>query len=440
MNRRESLYFQLARLLILAAVCSGIAFSGMRGIGIYFLNHYFETSDYIEQKNHDRMKELQDSVTQNNISTRDSEFLTRWVYRQRGIFMQVYCNSVLVYDSNYAEETEGWDAPVEIGYYDWEAYYKIRFSDSEAEVMLYGFYERKFYGYALIAEILVSILLFLMIVMLGIRNKMKYITQLSREIGILEGGDLKYQVTVKGKDELAVLARGIDDMRKSFAYQVEQEAHLTKANRRMITEMSHDLRTPLTSMMIYMEILKNHRYHDEAQMEEYIDRIDRKMHQLKQLSEHIFEYSLVSSEVKVDLEEPESFQTLFYDLLSEVSAYLEQNGFTVEMKLHWGNGLIRINAGYLTRVMDNVLSNLLKYAKQSEPVTITAFEKEEEACICFENQIRQLERKEDSTNIGLVNTKRMMEKMHGTCRTENTTKIFRTKLCFFKVGRGAERC
>lgn len=107
---------------------------------------------------------------------------------------------------------------------------------------------------------------------------MKYISKLSDEIAILEGGSLDYKITIKGKDELAALAEGLENMRISFCNMIEQEAEITSENNRIITEMSHDLRTPVTSMMLYTEILKKGRYKNEQQLLECLDKIDRKAH------------------------------------------------------------------------------------------------------------------------------------------------------------------
>lgn len=85
---------------------------------------------------------------------------------------------------------------------------------------------------------------------------MAYILQLKDEIEILEGGSLDYPITIKGKDELAALAKGLDNMRKSFAGLIDQEGKMVQENQRIITEMSHDLRTPVTSIILYTEILK----------------------------------------------------------------------------------------------------------------------------------------------------------------------------------------
>jgi len=79
---------------------------------------------------------------------------------------------------------------------------------------------------------------------------MDYILQLSKEIQILEGGSLEYAITVKGKDELSKLAEGIEGMRKSFKRMIRKETEIVRENQKIVTEMSHDLRTPITSVML----------------------------------------------------------------------------------------------------------------------------------------------------------------------------------------------
>lgn len=175
----------------------------------------------------------------------------------------------------------------------------MTFSDGNADVLLYGFYDYQFYTYTFVGELFLSFLLLLSITMLGIRKIIRYILRLSREIRILEGGDLSYPITVSGHDELSRLAESLDSMRQSLREQTEQEKQLTQANQRMVTEMSHDLRTPLTSIMLYTEILLKGRYKDQEQLLEYVKKIDQKARRLKQLSDHLFEYSLVAGEDEI---------------------------------------------------------------------------------------------------------------------------------------------
>ena len=117
--------------------------------------------------------------------------------------------------------------------------------------IIMGMYSYNAYMIALAADIIISCLLFLTLTMLGIRRKIRYINQLSRDIEILEGGNLEYVVSARGNDELASLARGLNAMRISFKNQIGEIERLTKTNQEMVTEISHDLRTPLTSVLLY---------------------------------------------------------------------------------------------------------------------------------------------------------------------------------------------
>ena len=432
-RKRDSIYVQLLKLLVLAGVLSGLFFLLSNWAGDTLLNWFYVNSNYEEKKNETYIGRLQEYVAQNQLSTEDTKELTDWVKRQRVVTLQIYRNGILVYDSEYpGQDMEA--EQIEAGDYDWTVYYPVQFSDGKAEISIYGMYFYQFYNYALIAEILLSFVLFVGIVMLGIRYKIRYIRKLSSEIGILEGGDLDYEITVTGRDELAALARGLDDMRNSFRDKVRQEAHLVAANQKMITEMSHVLRTPLTTVMLYTEILKKRQVRSEEQFWEYIDKIDQKTHRMKQLTDHLFEYALVAGETEVNLEEPEPFDAVFYDLLSETCVYLEQSGFQTELEFAWKKETIRVNTEYIIRVLDNITSNLVKYADPAFPVCIRSDHTEKAAGIVFENVSRKLEKKTDSTGIGLENIKKMMERMNGTCATEEKEECFRIKLIFPYTG------
>ncbi len=91
-----------------------------------------------------------------------------------------------------------------------------------------------------------------------------------------KGGSLDYSITVKGKDELAMLAEGIENMRIAFQSLLNQEMEMMKENQRIVTEMSHDIRTPVTAIMLYSEILQKEQYKTEEQRKEYVKKINKK--------------------------------------------------------------------------------------------------------------------------------------------------------------------
>lgn len=92
----------------------------------------------------------------------------------------------------------------------------------------------------------------------------------------MEGGDLEHPITVRGHDELTTLASCLDSMRLTLRQQQEEEAQASAKVKSLITEMSHDLRTPLTTLLLYTEILRGHKYDTPEQEADYLNKIDAK--------------------------------------------------------------------------------------------------------------------------------------------------------------------
>ena len=389
-EKMHSLYFKLAGLLLAAVAVSGLFFVVINYAGEQMITKIFSDSSHIEKLSEAYIQDLQDYIDETKAASNDSEKLTEWVRKQKIVSIQVYKDEILTYDSNYPDAAVE-DAEAEGAYYEWEYYYTAEFADGTADVFLYGFFSYPLYSYAMTAEILLAVILLVAIVILGIRRPVKYIGRLKDECEILGNGNLDYQVTVQGRDELALLAQGLDNMRMALRESNEKEAEITAANRRMITEMSHDLRTPLTSLLIYTEILGKKAAKDPRQAMEYVRKIEKKARQIKRLSDNIFEYALITEETKAELGEPQTLRELFYDPLSEMTAYLGERGYTVELRPDTGSGSerrqIRVNEEYINRIMDNIVSNIEKYADKSMPVRIENIYTEEYGGLAFRNGI-----------------------------------------------------
>lgn len=428
-NKKGSIYFQLLRLLVFAAFVAALVFGLLNYISDGVINRYYDNSDYEGKKDREIVARMQNHISKNGLTTRDTEALNEWVKRQKIISVQIYKDGVQVFDSSYPNQTFEEEQIIREGY-DWEIFYPLEFADGSAEVNIIGIYVYQFYTWAAMMELVFAFGLFLMIVLLGIRNRMNYILQLRDEIEILEGGSLDYGISIKGNDELTVLAEGLDSMRLSFRRLIEREAAIVAENQRAITEMSHDIRTPVTSIMLYTEILRKGNYNNDTQFQEYIEKIDVKAHRLKQLTDYLFNYTLTAGESSVVLEKLEYFETLFYDLLSETCSYLEQRGFQVHSHVRWTNRKTRVAQDYIIRIMDNITSNIIKYADPAEPVVIMSCQQNGMEGFCFNNQVLQLEEEVESTGIGLHSVGNMMIKMGGKCIVEDDGERFGIMLLF----------
>lgn len=405
----NSIYAQLLQLIVCSAIISFIIFGLLNYIGEFCLDFYLDNTNYIEKENEKYVNKIQEYVNENKISTNELNKLNKWIEKQKILSIKVYKKDSQIYDSQY-NGNEIIDEN-----YTWERCNSIKFFDEYAKVIVVGAYSYRLYNCTLIAEICVSFIIFITIILMGIRKKIMYILKLCNEIEILEGGNLDYSITIEGKDEISMMAVGLNNMRISLKKLINKEKEMIQENQRIVTEMSHDLRTPVTAIMLYTEILKKGKYKHEEQIKEYIDRIDQKAHRMKQLTDNLFEYSLIEGEEDVNLEDPELYEVVFYDIFSETCNYLQQNGINVIFNVEWIERKICISTEYIMRIMDNITSNILKYADKAYPVKIYSEITANKIKFIFENKIADLEEKVESTGIGLRNIKKMMKYMEGGC-------------------------
>lgn len=424
-RKPSGLTAQFSALLLLAGAAAVLLFCCLYFGGSEVVAQYFEDSGFQEEMTRRRIQDLQDYVSQNQVSARDAAQLNHWAKKQPMILMEVYRANVLLYSSS--APTELWGNEAEAPTYDWISYYHITFADGDAEVVLYANDTYRWFSYLTMGALVFSFALFLFIFLRGCRGLVRYICRLSEEIQAMEGGDLEQSITLRGDHELTQLAKSLDAMRQAFKDQRERENAAFRANQTMITQMSHDLRTPLTILQIYTDILRFQKY-DPDRLEEYLEKIDNKACQIKQLAENIFEYSLISREQVVELDPPATVREVFHDSLSEMAAYLSQQGFQLSLELDWPSGMIRAYQPFVKRLIDNISSNIVKYADPALPIQVTVAEMENDVILSFQNSIRLDTAGQESTHIGLSNIQIMMEQMGGKCQILQTGTVFKVNI------------
>ena len=239
---------------------------------------------------------------------------------------------------------------------------------------------------------------------------MRYIALLEQEIQALKGGELALPVTVKGNDELASLAAEIDAMRGAIRRKMEQEEEARSANRELVTAMSHDLRTPLTSLLGYVDILTMGKAKGEQQRERCLLSIRQKAYQIKELSDRLFEYFIVYDREREQLQlEAVNGAELIGQLVEESLFDMESEGFTVERCSCAVRCTLEADIGLIRRVFGNVFSNLLKYGDRGVPVRVEYGQTERELFIRIKNGIRGESSMGESSGIGLKTCRKIME-------------------------------
>jgi len=359
---------------------------------------------------------LQEYVEDEGIGLDNLHRINAWCSRGEKVYLTLYHEDVLVYESPVAGETRKELSVQEAdpSQEDPAREYLLTLGEGiTVRAFLYYYAGDIFYfGMTVLAGVAAFVAFSLCFVGL-INRKVSYITQLKRELDILSGGQLEHPVTVGGRDELGELAQGIDQMRRSILAHQEKERQMREANSELITAMSHDLRTPLTSLLAYLEILQRKKSADKTQREHLIHKSIGQTLRIRQMADQLFEYFLVyATEWERPELEPVDGDQLFGQLLEEYADALENNGLKVSRELAPLGGQIHVNPELFRRVMDNMYSNLLKYADPGQTVRFSCGREGKCVRVTVANEIRSDREKKESTSIGL-NTCRRILACHG---------------------------
>lgn len=202
-----------------------------------------------------------------------------------------------------------------------------------------------------------------MIFLIFINGRIKYINNISKDVRKIATGNLSNRVNLKYNNELTSLAKDINYMGK----ELEDKDLMEKE---FITNISHDLRTPLTTILGYSKMLEQRVYSNEEELERYVSIINKKGIYLKNMLDDFFDYTKLCSKdmelekVKINLNEM-IMQLLDGEELSFKEKHLNLNVALEKDAIYtYGNSML------IARAIDNLISNALKYSKENTEVEI----------------------------------------------------------------------
>lgn len=257
---------------------------------------------------------------------------------------------------------------------------------------------------------------------------------LSRETGVLMAGDLDHSIHVQGRDELSGLGDDIERLRQSVAARLEGEREAVNANSRLITTLSHDLRTPLTKLTGYLDILIYQKYHSQTEHDEFLRLASEKAAQIKSLTDQLFASAQVNLPESALAQPPEVVDgaALLGQLLAEQCDDLRREGFEVVPPVFDAGFSLYLQTADTVRIFDNLFSNLRKYADPSFPVTIRAEDKTEKLVLRIANHILPAPDRVDSHGLGVPAMMELMSRSSGRLEVFSTSGIYTSVLTFQK--------
>ncbi|MHA6252550.1 sensor histidine kinase [Oceanobacillus sp. CAU 1775] len=279
---------------------------------------------------------------------------------------------------------------------------------------------------------------------LMIINKIGDFNQIVENTNELAAGNLRPDLHVKGDNVLAKLAQNINELKQGVKQSQSEQAKSERLKTELITNVSHDLRTPLTSVITYTELLKNQNdLGDESAA--YLEIIDRKSKRLKVLIDDLFEISKMTSgnielqKARVDLVQ------LLQQSLGEYDDMITASG--LQFRVTFDDPPIEtvVDGQKLWRVFDNLIENILKYSLEQTRVYINLSVSGDKAIFSFKNVSKyelnentnelserfkrgDTSRQTDGSGLGLAIAQSIVELHHGSMTIETDGDLFKVTI------------
>ena len=217
------------------------------------------------------------------------------------------------------------------------------------------------------------------LILIFVPRIVKKFTDIKTGVARVKGGDLAYKIPVEDdaqgvRGELDRLAADINDISEAAGLAVENELKNQRMKTELISNVSHDLKTPLTSMVSYVDLLKTEGL-DSPNAPSYLEIIDEKTQRLRILTEDLFEAAKASSgAIPVNMESID-LAALVSQSLGEMGEKLSAKGLDVivknEIEDSSAHGVgVMADGQLLWRVIENLLSNVSKYALEGSRVYV----------------------------------------------------------------------
>jgi len=222
--------------------------------------------------------------------------------------------------------------------------------------------------------------LFLFIYFIKVLDKVRALNFATKN---LAQGDFNIEI----KEKLGILspiADNLNNIKDGFKIAVEKEVKSQNFKNELITNVSHDLKTPLTSIITYVDLLKNEDITPEAQ-KEYIEILEKKSQRLKVLIEDLFEASKASSgNVELYLEDIDMV-ALLRQTLGELEEKVSISTLDIKVNAPEDKVICRLDGQKTYRIFENIMSNILKFSMANSRVYIDVSESEKEVSFIFKN-------------------------------------------------------
>ncbi|CEO09326.1 two-component sensor histidine kinase [[Clostridium] sordellii] len=218
-----------------------------------------------------------------------------------------------------------------------------------------------------------------------ILNKVDYLDKIIKGTKEIKNGNINHKIEVNGKDTLAIFAQDINNLSEGLENAIDEKFRSERMKAELITNVSHDLKTPLTSIINYVDLIKKEENIEPEYLKDYINILDNKSKRLKVLIEDLFEASKASSgNIELNIEKLDLNQ-LLRQSIGENEEKISKANLDLKVNLPKEQIYINCDGKRMYRVFENLLINISKYSLHNTRVYIDMKLDEEKVYISFKN-------------------------------------------------------
>ena len=228
---------------------------------------------------------------------------------------------------------------------------------------------------------LIGILVFAAVFALLQRRTIRYTREISRTLKNISEGDFSGRLPLIGDNELSDIALQVNHMSEEISSLIEREKQAEQTKNDLITNVAHDLRTPLTSIIGYLDLLQSGKDIAPEARQQYLRIAHDKAKYLQQMIEDLFGLTKLGYSEHTTKLEPLDLVQLLGQLLEEFYPVFEQNGMDYEYYPQVQHCVIRGDGKLLARLFDNLINNGVKYGKEGKLLRVELTQKDDCAIV-----------------------------------------------------------
>ncbi len=425
-----SLYISLLFQMIFATLLSIGLFMSIVTIADYFeakaMHRHFEEEKYEIEK---FVEEIKTEVALHNLTLEEAQDEE---YERDNYEVDIYAN----YDAELAK----------FNYFSSNNYiFNASFAGQDGFLVFESEEAEAFYESMPIIAGVLSLIIFFSLSIRIIFNLVSYIKVIEDGIKKLSDDDESYKIPVIGQNELARLAKSVNEIKEELHKKTKKERADELYQRMLITNISHDLRTPLTSILGYLDLAKKNTLADNAN-HDYLSIAQKNGFRLEKLINDLFLYSkILSEDIQMNYKE--------VNVLILLKQILELKSQNIQLSSNLEDAIVVVDIEYFHRIIDNLLDNAIKYSTSADEIKLDIFEKSGRLHLVIENPTNEdlsnkinlltnrlytadENRKQGSSGLGLSIVLELCKKMNADFTIKYTDNIVKALVVLDSVKKG----